>query len=69
MQFKLILFFILLQMGLGHGAAIEGDFQSYNTNKRGEIIIAYSHMTLVPNEVSDVILTPVPRKVNRNTDP
>jgi hypothetical protein len=33
-RFKVILFFILLQMGFEHGVAVEEDFQSYNTSKR-----------------------------------
>jgi hypothetical protein len=33
-RYKLILFFILLQMGFKHGAAMKEDFQSYSTNKR-----------------------------------
>jgi len=55
-------------MGPKHGVAME-DSQRVTLAKDREIMKAFSHLGLVPNEVSGATLAFVLKKLNKKTNP
>ncbi len=55
-------------MGLEHSVAME-DSQGVTLAKDRKITRAFSHLSLVSNEVSNATSALVPKKLNNNTNP